>query len=227
VFASNTAVAASNQAYAGSVAASYAFKFMVPLGTSVIASNYSPGVSTIGSNNQPINGLIPFSSNDTGLPYTTITSNGFQAPKAGIYGFNLNIGVKCRAYDCVQMVLTQTPSNRGPLINRDTLSNLRAYTIATAETWGNYFTGNPSAASDGYMQPGTSTLSVSIIDYINVGDFVQAFLVTHHTTRSNSGATPVLVQSNTPITIDLASNNIFGNSNPATAYNYFSGLLLA
>jgi hypothetical protein len=206
---------------------SYAFRYFVPVNTVVISSNYSPGAATIGSNNNPISGLVAFSSNDATMPYTTISSNGFRAPVKGVYMFTVNLGITCRAYDCVQVIMTSAPSNRGPLINRDTLSNLRAYTISTAETWGNYFVGNASAASDGYIQPGTSTISFNCIDTLNPGDWVQVSLLTHMTVRSNSGATPVLVQSNTPVSIGTASNNVVGASNPPTAYNYFSGCLIA
>jgi hypothetical protein len=124
------------------------------------------------------------------------------------------------------MIITSTPSNRGPLINRDTLSNIRNYSIATTESWGNYFTGNASAASDGYLQPGTTTLSLNIIEKGNAGDFYQCFLVTHHSVRSNSGTNPTLVQSNTPLIIDLASNNVVSASNLANNFNYFNGALI-
>jgi hypothetical protein len=139
--------------------------------------------------------------------------------------FNLQLGITSRGFDGVQVVLTQAPSNRGPLINRDTLSNIRAYSIATWETWANFFSGAPAAASDGYIFPSSFVANLNIIETINAGDFVQCFAITHHGGRSNA-VLPNLVGSNTPITVALGSNNVIANSNPAQAYNFFSGSLI-
>lgn len=205
---------------------SCAFRFFVDPNTVVIASNYDPGVSSVGSNNNPINGLIPFSTNDSTMPFQTITHNGFSAPKKGIYILTTNVGISCRGYDCVQLVMTQTPSNRGPLSNQDTLSNIRAFSIATTETWGIYNSGNVSVNHNGYIQPQTATLALHTINALSIGDTVQCFLITHHTSRSNAATTLVNVQSNTPVAIALASNNPTSSQNPATGHNYFSGVLI-
>jgi hypothetical protein len=205
----------------------YAFKYSVPIGTFIINSNYDPGPNaTTGCNNTPINGLVAYSIPDTTFPYQIITNNGFQAPVKGVYVFNVQLGITSRGFDGIQVILTNSPSNRGPLINRDTLSNIRAYSIATWESWANNFLGTAASSSDGYIFPSSVVANLNVIQVINSGDYVQCFAITHYGGRSNSGTSPLLVSSNTPLIIGLSSNNIISNSNPATAYNFFSGSLI-
>jgi hypothetical protein len=205
----------------------YAFKYSVPIGTLIINSNYSPGpTASTGCNNTPLNGLVAYSVADTTFPYQTITSNGFRAPVRGVYMFNVQLGITCRGFDGVQIILTHCPSAVGALHDRDTLSNIRGYSVASWESWANYFSGAPAAASDGFIFPSSFTANLNTIEVIDQGDFVQCFAVTHHGGRSNTGALPRLAGSNTPITVSFASNNIIANSNPAQAYNFFSGSLI-
>lgn len=206
---SNIAIAQSNAAFnidvgSGSIGCSnmyvdaVAFKYKIASNTPVIPFNYDPGVLSIGSNNNPINGLIKFNQASSNLQYTIIDNNGFRAPKRGIYSLQANIGIKCRAYDAVQLVMTQCPH---PLDDREQMSNIRGYTIASTETWTNYNSGVSAVSGLGYVIPERSVLSLNTIAKVNGSEYIQCFLVTHHTARSNASATLLNVQSNTPVMI--------------------------
>lgn len=176
-----------------------AFRFSAPSNTTIITSNYDPGSSMVGSNNNPINGLITFTIAASNMPSTVITQGGFLAPKKGVYTVSANIGVESRGFDAVKLVLTQAPH---ALFDRDTMSNINAYAISTAETPTNYNVGIAAVNNLGYVIPQRATLSVSTTTLANANDVFQCFLITHHTTRSNAATTYVNVQSNTPVTIN-------------------------